>query len=336
MLLDVARLILAVNNTDDKALSNRALTAARSEFMAGALGFLRTCSPPVKEGDFTASLFDAALVAFIRSSKSSTSSLGMETLDWLALCLNKNDFVADQTISNLMWGLKTMESTEETLQLIYTYMSKWFKDVGQHRYKKWISDGLIDRLLDALPGGTTTGEMNLRIPLTLRHVIKRAIECSWEVQGAEEIMMVGLNVVNSINTEKGTVGQAYSLLIFEVLLDIWKTIPADKRAKQMSERMDLATMRMLMETEALLDPPSNAAPANQPPASPQSPTSPVNQAPATTAKQLPANGLTAAIGPKIAVMVNFERFNLTPVVLREFLSELRGKKAEPPTSSATA
>ncbi|KAG8928154.1 hypothetical protein FRC01_006389 [Tulasnella sp. 417] len=335
LLLDVARLILAVNSTDDRLLSQGAATA-QSEFMVGALGFLRTCSPPAKQGDFTASLFDAALVAFIRSSTTSTSTPEMQTLDWLNLCLNENDFVADQTISNLIWGLKTIESREETLQLIYTYMSKWFSEVEQTRYKQWISGGLIHQLLEALPGGTTTGEMNLRIPLTLRHVIKRATKCAWEVHGSDEIMRVGLNVVNSINTEKGTVGQAYSLLIFEVLLDIWQTIPEDKRAKQMSERMDLATMRMLMETEALLDNQPLAAPSNQPSASSanQPPASPVNQLPATTQKQPPANSLTAAIGPKIAVMVSFEPFNLSPVVLRKFLSELRGKNAEAQTSSA--
>ncbi|KAG8891437.1 hypothetical protein FRC01_014702 [Tulasnella sp. 417] len=226
----------------------------------------------------------------------------METLDWLNQCLSEYDFVADDTISRLMWSLESPELRGEVLRLIYTYVSNWFSRVGERRFKSWISNRLIPRLLEALSSGATTGYMEFVVPLALRHVIDRAISKSWELQPqeVEEIIKVGIHVVNSINSDTGTVGQAYALLMFEVMLSTWETIPQERRAAQMSKEMVGATKRILLAIEELLRVDDKQAPIT----------------------------LTAALRSRIGIVVCPEPVNLSPGVLQSFLSELTAKKPD--------
>ncbi|KAG9044370.1 hypothetical protein FS837_008258 [Tulasnella sp. UAMH 9824] len=297
LFLDVANLILAVDGIYDAAQLLGA-SDERNEFMDEASRLLRIFKPSVTQKDSTPTIFNGTLVSFVRCNQSSPSisTAAMQTLDWLNFCLGEYDFVADDTISYLMWGLESTESREEVLQLIYTYVSKWMSRVVERKYRLWLLKGLISQLLKALSSGAT-GSMDLMVPLALRHIIKRAASMSREPQESEEIIKVGIDVINSVNSDTGTVGQAYSLLTFEVVLSIWEITPEEKRAKQMSEGMVGATKRILLEIEELL--------GNQ-----------------------PGKTLTAVLRSKIGIMACPEPFNLSPVVFQRFLSELTAKKAD--------
>ncbi|KAG9033760.1 hypothetical protein FS837_002388 [Tulasnella sp. UAMH 9824] len=305
LLPDVARLTLAVNEVYDTAHSSGVLSEL-GEFMAGALRLLRVCNPAVKQGQLTPLLFNGTLVAFIRSNQfnSSDSATATQTFDWLNDCLRESeyDWVTARTISYMMRGFKTDESREDILQLLYTYTSKWFARVGQDQLNKWESKDLIPQLLYALSSGTSTGSINLLVPLTLRHVTNRAVSMRRELQESEEIIRVGIDVVNSVNSNTGAMGQAYSLLIFEVVLSIWETMPEEIRSKKMSDGMVEATTRILMDIDELLG-------------------------------RLPGETVTTALRSKIGTTVCSEPFNLSPTMLENFVSELTAKKAEICTTS---
>ncbi|KAG8913441.1 hypothetical protein FRC01_004546 [Tulasnella sp. 417] len=294
---DVASLILAVDGIHDTADS---LGASRElgKFMEEALRLLRTFKPPVRRQGSMNIIFDGTLVSFIRCNQdsSSISNAAMQTLDWLNQCLSEYDFVTEDTISRMMWGMGSTELREEVLQLTYTYVSKWFSRVGEPKYKWWVSKGLISHLLTALSGGATTGTMDLMVPLALRHIIKRATSMSWELQESVEIISVAIGVVNSASPDTGTVGQAYSLLVFEVVLAIWNTLCEECRATLMSEEMFGATKRILLDIEELLG----------------------------DGKV----GLTAAVKSKIGIMVCPEPFDLSPRVVQRFLSDLKAKRSD--------
>ncbi|KAG8910377.1 hypothetical protein FRC01_006369 [Tulasnella sp. 417] len=294
---DVANLILAADQIYD---TKSGASSELDKLMDEALQLLRTFKPPVTRLDSMSIIFDGTLVSFVRCKQgsASVSNAGMQTLDWLNQCLSEYDFVTEGIISRLMWGLESPEFRGEVLQLIYTYVSKWFAHIGERRYKSWTSKGLIAQLLEALASGATTGSMDLMVPLALRHIIKRATSMSWELQDAEEIISVGINAVNSVNSYIGTVGQAYSLPTFEVVLSIWEIISDESRATLMSEEMGGATKRILLDIEELLGD---------------------NQGGTT---------LTAALRSKIGIMACPEPFNLSPIVLQKFLSDLKAKKPD--------
>ncbi|KAG8964996.1 hypothetical protein FRC00_013772 [Tulasnella sp. 408] len=298
LLPDVARLTLAVNEVYDTADSAGVLSEL-GEFMAGALRLLRVCNPAVKQGQLTPLLFNGTLVAFIRSNQfnSSDSATATQTFDWLNNCLRESEFdwVANRTISYMMRGFKTDESREDMLQLLYTYTSKWFAGVGKEQLSKWQSKDLITQLLYALSSGTSTGSINLLVPLALRHVTNRATSMSWELQESDEIIRVGIDVVDSVNSNTGAMGQAYSLLIFEVVLSVWETMPEEIRSKKISEGMVRATTRILMDIDELLG-------------------------------RLPGETLTTALRSKIGTTVCPEAFNLSPAVLQRFVWDLTAKK----------
>ncbi|KAG8957375.1 hypothetical protein FRC00_004063 [Tulasnella sp. 408] len=297
LLPDVARLILAVNEVYDAAHSSGALSQL-GEFMAGALHLLQVCNPPVKQQQFTPPLFNGTLVAFIRSNQLSSSNLATATqaFDWLNLCLSESesDFVAGRTISYMMRGLKTGETREDMLQLLYTYASRWFARVGDEQFNKWQSEGLVTQLLYALSSGKSTGSINLLVPLVLRHVTNRAVSMRRELPESEEIIRVGIDVVNSVNSDTEAVGQAYSLLIFEVVLSIWGTMSGEMRSKKMSEGMVEATIRILKDIDRLLG-------------------------------NRPGETLTTALS---GATVCSEPFDLSPAVLHRFVSELAAKKTD--------
>ncbi|KAG9022371.1 hypothetical protein FS837_006423 [Tulasnella sp. UAMH 9824] len=298
LLPDVARLILAVNGVYDVAHSSGALSQL-GEFMADALRLLQVCNPPVEQQPFTPPLFNGTLVAFIRSNQLGTFNLApaTQTFDWLNLCLSKSesDFVVGRTISYMMRGLKTVETREDMLQLLYTYTSKWFAGVTQDQFTKWQSKGLVPQLLYALSSGNSTGSINLLVPLALRHVTNPALSMRRELQESEEIIRVGIDVVNSVNSTTGDMGQANSLLIFEVVLSVWETMPEEIRSKRMSEGMVEATVRILTDIDGLLG-------------------------------NKPGETLTGALRSKIGTKVCPEPFNLSPAVLQRFVSELTAKK----------
>ncbi|KAG9044374.1 hypothetical protein FS837_008262 [Tulasnella sp. UAMH 9824] len=300
LFLDVTQLILAVDGIYDPAPSSEVLKVL-DKFMDEAQRLLRKFKPPITRQAYSMdTIFNGTLVCFARCNQnnSSTSNATMQTLDWLNRCLGEYKFVTDDTVSRLMWGLESTSSREDVLQLIYTYLSKWGSRVGNHEYKSWVSKGLIKQLLKALAGGASTGSMNMLVPLTLRHIIRRAASESWEVQDSEEIMRVGINVVNSVNSDTGTTGQAYSLVIFEVVLIVWGLISEEIKGKQMSGEVVQATKRTLQVIEELIS----------------------NQPPKTT--------LTDALSSEIGIMVYSEPFNLSPELLQKFLDDFASKKSD--------
>ncbi|KAG8914542.1 hypothetical protein FRC01_004019 [Tulasnella sp. 417] len=294
---DVTRLILAVDGIYEVAHSVGA-SSELDKFMHEAQRLLRIFKPPVTRQRSMHIIFDGTLVSFVRSNQNaaSVSTAAMQTFDWLNLCLSEHDFVTEDTISRIMWGMEQTELREEVLQLIYTYVSKWFWRVGEHKCRLWTSKGLISQILTALSSGAKTGSMDLMVPLALRHVIKRATSMSWELQDSEEAMRIGINVVKSVNSDAGTVGQAYSLLIFEVILSIWEVLSEECRTRLMSEEMVEATKRILLVIEELLGDGTVT--------------------------------LTAALRSKIGIMACPEPFDLSPIVLQRFLSDLKAKKPD--------
>ncbi|KAG9022412.1 hypothetical protein FS837_006376 [Tulasnella sp. UAMH 9824] len=140
------------------------------------------------------------------------------------------------------------------------------------------------------------------VPLVLRHVTNRATLMPRELQESEEIIRVGIDVVNSVNSNTGPMGQAYSLLTFEVVLSIWETVPEEMRSKKISEGMVEANTRILTDIDELLD-------------------------------NRPYWTLTDALRSKIGTTVCPEPFKLSPAVLQRVASELTAKKADICTTS---
>ncbi|KAG8908671.1 hypothetical protein FRC01_007312 [Tulasnella sp. 417] len=295
---DVANLILAVDEIYD---TQSGPSSELDRFMNEALHLLRTFKPPLTRHGSMHTIFEGILISFVRCNQGSTSisKAAMETLEWLNQCLSEHDFVTESTISRLMWGLESPELRGELLRLIYTHVSKCFSRVSEVRYKLWISNGLIPQLLEALLSGATTGYMEMVVPLALRHVIKRAKAKSWELQEVEEIASVGITVVNSVvNGDTGALGQAYSLVIFEVILAIWEILCEECRATQMSEGMVGAMKHILLDIEDLFGDKQGTA------------------------------TLTSTLRSKIGVVACPEPLNLSPTVLQKFLSDLKAKKPD--------
>ncbi|KAG9022259.1 hypothetical protein FS837_006509 [Tulasnella sp. UAMH 9824] len=273
LLPEVACLILAADEVY-RTTHSSGVVGELGEFMAGALRLLRVCNPP---GQSAPLVFGGTLAAFIRES------------DF--------DFVTGRTFSFMMWGLEIVEPREDMVQLVYAYTSKWFGRVGDHQFREWLSKGLVVQSLNALATETSTGIINLMVPVVSRHVNNRATLMPRELQESEETIRVGIDVVNSVNSNTGPMGQAYSLLTFEIVLSIWETVPEEMRSKKISEGMVEATTRILTDIDELLD-------------------------------NRPYWTLTDALRSKIGTTVCPEPFNLSPAVLQRFVSERTAKKAD--------